>query len=385
MARKSHDDGGGGQEWMNTYSDLVTLLMTFFVLLFSMSTVDAEKWEAFVKAFTNPGEDIPQIVIDAQDHGGDSPLTNNGDANQLAEGINPTDTPTPLPTDFDDLYAFLQKYIDENNLGESIEVMKNGDSVVYIRFQNNIFFAPDKSDLLPQGLEVLGYLGDCLAAVQDQIYVVSINGHTADVNQEDYAVSEWMLSGERASRVAEYLDNEKDVDPTKLRPMGYGKSFPVGDNSTEEGREQNRRVDMTIVREEGQGSSQMEQQLASLFDPTQFPKSGGTQDIFDPSLTLGTEELPENLEDVLQDAASAAAEPQAPASSGGTEIPFPSSTGGETPPAPESSGSGGEVIPPPASSAAPPPASSTGGAVIPPPSSAPVGELQTAPIAGTQD
>ena len=108
MARKSHDDGGGGQEWMNTYSDLVTLLMTFFVLLFSMSSVDAEKWETFVKALAKDNANTSQIVINRpEDEGGDSPLTNNGDANQLAEGINPTDEPTPLPTDFDDLYAFL--------------------------------------------------------------------------------------------------------------------------------------------------------------------------------------------------------------------------------------------------------------------------------------
>ena len=173
MARKSHDDGGGGQEWMNTYSDLVTLLMTFFVLLFSMSSVDAEKWETFVKALAKDNANTSQIVINRpEDEGGDSPLTNNGDANQLAEGINPTDEPTPLPTDFDDLYAFLQKYVEENNLGAAIEISKSGDNVVYIRFRNNIFFMPDKSDLLPEGMEVLSYLGDCLAAVQDQIHLV---------------------------------------------------------------------------------------------------------------------------------------------------------------------------------------------------------------------
>ena len=288
MARKSHDDGGGGQEWMNTYSDLVTLLMTFFVLLFSMSSVDAEKWETFVKALAKDNANTSQIVINRpEDEGGDSPLTNNGDANQLAEGINPTDEPTPLPTDFDDLYAFLQKYVEENNLGAAIEISKSGDNVVYIRFRNNIFFMPDKSDLLPEGMEVLSYrrilqAGEStLAAVQDQIHLVSINGHTAQTDDPDYSVSDWMLSGERASRVADYLDNEKGFAPEKLRPMGYGKNFPIADNATKEGREQNRRVDMTIVRDAG-GGAEVDQQLASLFDPDQFPRSGGATDLLSP-------------------------------------------------------------------------------------------------------
>jgi len=378
MARKNRGgDEGGGQEWMNTYSDLVTLLMTFFVLLFSMSKVDAEKWEIFIKALANEGANTSQIVLNKPEDGaGDAPLENQGSGQQLAEG--PSDQESTLPTDFDDLYAYLQSYVEENNLGESIEVMKDGDSVVYIRFQNNIFFAPDKADLLPEGREVIGYLGDCLAAVQEQIYVVSINGHTADVGMDDYAVSEWMLSGERACQVADFLDNEKNVDPTKLRPMGYGKSFPVADNSTEEGKQKNRRVDITIVREEGQSGSQIEQQLASLFDPDQFPRTGGATDLFTASQEPGTEALPED------NGASAAA-------SQGEVIPPPASSAGEVIPPPSSSA--GEVIPPPSSSAGeviPPPASSTG-ATIPPPSSAAApapassgGGVQLIDLEGTQ-
>ena len=55
MAKKQREEPNTS-EWMNTYSDLVTLLLCFFVLLFSMSTINAEKWENFVKAFANPGD-----------------------------------------------------------------------------------------------------------------------------------------------------------------------------------------------------------------------------------------------------------------------------------------------------------------------------------------
>ena len=64
MAKKQREEPNTS-EWMNTYSDLVTLLLCFFVLLFSMSTINAEKWENFVKAFANPGDKTMQVVIDA--------------------------------------------------------------------------------------------------------------------------------------------------------------------------------------------------------------------------------------------------------------------------------------------------------------------------------
>ena len=88
-----------------------------------------------------------------------------------------------------------------------------------------------------------------------------------------------MLSSARAGQVADFLDMAMDIEPTKLRPMGYGKNYPVADNSTQEGREQNRRVDMTIVKDDGS----VDQQLADLFDPAQFPKSGGGLDLMEPS------------------------------------------------------------------------------------------------------
>lgn len=277
MAKKPREEGASN-EWMNTYSDLVTLLMCFFVLLFSMSSVDAEKWEMLVNAMKG---DKNQVVIDPDGNPGDDVIAGNtgdgGDSENVAVSGNPEDL-----TDFDELFDFLQKYVEEKGLSESIEVMKSGDNVVYIRFRNSIFFQPDKGNLLEEAKEILNYLGECLVAVEDQIYVVSINGHTADVQTPGvYVVSDWLLSGERASQVAKYLDEEMHFTPSKLRPMGYGKNFPIADNTTPEGREQNRRVDMTIVRDTG-STGDVEQQLASLFDPAQFPKTGGATDLFSP-------------------------------------------------------------------------------------------------------
>lgn len=277
MAKKPREEPSG-DAWMNTYSDLVTLLMTFFVLLFSMSSVDAEKWELLVEALAGSGN---QVVLDPDGIPGDYTVAGNdggGDGTNLVVSGDPSEL-----SDFNNLFAYLEKYVQDNNLSNSIEVMSSGDNAVYIRFRNSIFFMPDKADLRQETLEILDYLGDCLYAVEDQIYVISINGHTAQVDTLGgvYAVSDWILSAERASQVARFLDEQKGITGSKLRPMGYGKNFPIADNNTVEGREQNRRVDITIIRDTG-GGAEVDQQLASLFDPDQFPRSGGAGDVLGP-------------------------------------------------------------------------------------------------------
>lgn len=319
--KRHQQEEGGGDSWMNTYSDMVTLLLCFFVLLLSFSEVNAEKWERIVKAFAHPGDETDQIVIIDNEEGekGDDPLPNQSDANQLQEGISPSDQESLLPADFDDLFSYLQAYIEENNLSSSVEVSKSGDEAVYIRFQNNIFFSPDEYTLLASSHEVLGFVGDCLHNVEDQIYIISINGHTADAGSDDYAVSDWMLSSERASSVAIYLEEQKGIEPQKLRPMGYGKNFPVASNDTPEGREQNRRVDITIIRDtEGGKGGTINEELASLFDPTQFPHAGSVEEILTPP-TIEGETPPEE--------AGPAPEASAPAAPGNPAVQGPAPEG----------------------------------------------------------
>lgn len=318
MARKPHEEPSG-DSWMNTYSDLVTLLMTFFVLLFSMSSVNAEKWEMLVSALSDPDKETSQIVVlpDGVEQG-DNPAPSENEDNPQG-GLNPMDPEATVPESFDDLFAFLQKYVEEKNLSDSIEVMKNGDNVVYIRFHNSIFFEPDKAVLRSEANEILNYLGDCLYAVQNDIYVISINGHTADVGNDNYAVSDWLLSSERAAVVADYFDSTKDIEAVKLRPMGYGRAYPIADNSTIEGRQQNRRVDMTIVRSAGDaaGDARVQKELASLFDPDQFPTSGDVLDLLGGDAESSAAQQPK--EDTAADAADDAAADGAAADGAGGE------------------------------------------------------------------
>ena len=284
MKRRNREPEDTGS-WMNTYSDLVTLLMTFFVLLYSFSSVDSEKWEAFVKAFGTPGDATSQVVLGVEnpDPGANSPVP---DGSTAAEG-NPGSE--DLPQDFDQLYQYLEQYVQDSGNAGSIEVMKSGDSVVYIRFQDDIFFDSDEYYLRQSAYSVLDVIGDAIHNVEDEIYIISINGHTAQVDDPNYAVSDWMLSSERASSVAIYFEEEKQIDPQKMRPMGYGKNYPIASNDTPEGRQKNRRVDMAIVKNsEEVVAGDMEQVLQSLFDPTSFPTAGGVSDLFTPEGSISS-------------------------------------------------------------------------------------------------
>ena len=260
--------------WMNTYADMVTLLLCFFVMLYSMT-----KWQRFASAFQNVGIDADELLPD-QD--ATDPMAPGG-PQQAPEDAVILD-PDEMPTDFNQLYEYLKQYTQEHGMSDSVQLFK-GEDTVYIRFNNNIFFFPDRAVLKEESLPILGVLGDCLHNVEDEIYLININGHTASVEYENYPVSAWTLSGERATNIAIFLEDQKSISPKKLRPIGYGDNYPVATNDTEEGRMQNRRVDMVIISNEAEfaKSGSVYEQFAGLFDPNIFPREGGISDLLDPT------------------------------------------------------------------------------------------------------
>lgn len=261
MARKKHGDEGGGYSWMDTYGDMVTLLLAFFVMLFSMSSINEEKWEVLVKAFRSRGVETTQVVLIPEGEGTDL-ATNHGQAEVDDTKI---DIETELPEDFDQLFEYLKAYIEANEMGASVSVQKNGDNSVYIRFADNIFFNPDSAVLLPDNTGILEFLGKCLVNIEAQVRMTRIDGHTADPKIENYNISDRTLSTDRANSVLLYFEEIAGVDPTKLMSSGYGKNYPIADNNTPEGRQRNRRVEMMIL--SNNDSEMTTEELYAMIDP----------------------------------------------------------------------------------------------------------------------
>ena len=254
MRRKSGGGGeGGGDSWLNTYADMVTLLLTFFAVLLSMSTVNQEKYNAFIRSFSNlPPEVIEEIT---------NPATNEQELAETANEVSPEAAKA-----MSDLYEKLVGYVEENGMTDTVSINKI-DQVIFIKFDSSVFFEPDKYIMRQGGKETLSFIGDGIKEYETMINLVAICGHTATVpDNSNSIVSDWMLSGERAAIVAMFFEDEKAVDPQKMLLLGYGKNLPIATNDTEEGRMENRRVELVIVGADSNLSFDPYTDLNDLYD-----------------------------------------------------------------------------------------------------------------------
>ncbi len=236
MARKR---GGGSEEeggnWMDTYGDMVTLILTFFVLLYSMSSIDKEKFQYIAQAFASMGNVINTVV--AGENKVDNPTGNLIEEAQLNAG--------EVPENFDQLYQYIQSFVEKKGLSGSVELEK-GASNVTLKFRDNIFFSGDSGVLLQEGKDLLTGISPGIQAVDKYILAIKVNGHTAESQYSK--VNEWDLSSGRANAVVKFLQDLNISQKNKYSAQGFGKYRPVTTNDTEENRRQNRRVEIIIIR-----------------------------------------------------------------------------------------------------------------------------------------
>lgn len=234
MARRKKFKRGGGASWLETYSDMVTLLLTFFIMLYAMSTIDAAKYAAIVASFSKQMN--PEVYYT---QGSPSDREGESEAVEMNEDEEEAD-------ELDALYSLLKQYVDENNLTEQVEISKTKE-YVFIRFSDAVTFR-GYSDVLEQsGRDILDVLAQGLVLVDEYVEEVIIAGHTAEVEYDKTDIDR-SLSTDRANVVLKYLENKDVISPAKYLAIGYGLYSPIADNSTPEGRAKNRRVEIYISR-----------------------------------------------------------------------------------------------------------------------------------------
>ncbi|WP_300667701.1 flagellar motor protein MotB [Desulfoluna sp.] len=235
------DEGGGGApQWMCTFSDLVTLLMCFFVLLFAMSTIQEETFKELVQSLRS-ALGVQQVPETGTREG----LVMNSDS----------DTHEPKDHAVDELGGMVQKEMEEivsdvrelimfNKLGGQVRVEETEDGAV-ITIADMVIFGPGESRLSENGRIVMEKVAMVLAQFH---YPVTVSGHTdaMPMDNRDYA-SNWELSTGRATSVVRFLIS-MGIDPTQLKAQGFAHYRPVADNRTPEGRSKNRRVEITYER-----------------------------------------------------------------------------------------------------------------------------------------
>lgn len=223
---------------MDTYGDMITLVLTFFVLLYSMSSMDTSKWQYIAEAFSKGKISDTQIQVVGD------PNPDNDPTAVYDDTVPEVDVYDEI-VDFEDFFMYLKEVVTTNNLQESVSV-EMSNTGVYMRFRDNVFFEGDSDVLLDEGKYILDIISDGIRSVNERIHAIKVSGHTAGAANS--SANEWTLSSGRATSVINYMLSLDACDPEKFSAAGYGKYRPVDTNDTEEGRRQNRRVEIVFIR-----------------------------------------------------------------------------------------------------------------------------------------
>ena len=298
MAKKKQEDPPkGSPAWMATFSDLMNLLLCFFVLLFSMSSVDANKWEEVVASMTSAfsvfedgsttigegtlvgmgttqlsnldeyysslgqksednGEDYMDKPgekdqgSDDQKNDGKTPDESQGEGKkediEIGEGKLTEALEAANWKETTEMVDAISEMTERYNISGLMEVgMDVNGKYVELTISGSVLFESGSAELKKECLPLLSKVGDILKVYSDNN--VQVIGHTDNIpmKSQTYSSND-ILSSARAISVSHYLINEKGVSVEHISWTGRGEYDPIDTNSTAEGRARNRRVEIRI-------------------------------------------------------------------------------------------------------------------------------------------
>lgn len=231
----SGEESGG---WLMTYGDMMTLLLTFFVLLFTMSETKMDTFAQLVESLRSSigKEDVPQ----AGTREGLTMLDVEGESKPNAVD----ELGALVAAEMDSIQSEVEEFILKNKLGGSVKVKQDGRGAV-ITISDIVLFPPGKTEINKGADSLLLKIKDMLKQFQ---YHIKIEGHTDNVpiHNEQFP-SNWELSANRASKIVRFLI-ENGIPPEQLSAEGFAEYRPIASNDTPEGRAQNRRVEIVYER-----------------------------------------------------------------------------------------------------------------------------------------
>lgn len=237
MARKrrQEENSGGGEAWLATYADLVTLLLCFFVLLFASSTLDVAKFEAFISSFQGGTGVMP---------GGDKM-----DNLPSLSGDSDDETDSELE-DLTTIKELIDEYSEEKGIEADIETVIEERGLL-IRSLDNVFFDSGKAEVKQEAKSMLDFIGELIKKEEFSERQLRIEGHTDSdpiTNISNKYPTNWELSAIRATNVLRYLTEAQGIDGNRVSTSGYGDTRPIVPNDTPTNKAINRRVDLIILR-----------------------------------------------------------------------------------------------------------------------------------------
>jgi chemotaxis protein MotB len=241
--RREPEEHVNHERWLVSYADFITLLFAFFVVMYSISSINEGKYkvisQALIGVFNDAdhslkpipiGEERPKTVTPAQ------PLVNDSDETSAGVG----GTADPLKSIASDISAAFGDLISSNQM-----TVRGNELWVEIELNSSLLFA--SADAMPsdQAFTIIDKVAAILKPFENPIHVEGFTDNFP-ISTAQYPTN-WELSSARAASIVRMLAMQ-GVNPSRLASVGYGEFQPVANNATVEGRSRNRRVVLVVSR-----------------------------------------------------------------------------------------------------------------------------------------
>lgn len=245
--RPQKKQDAGAPAWMTTYGDMVTLLLTFFILLFTFSSLDVQRFQEVMSAIQHSFMGRSGILVGSADPtAGEGQRMDAAEATleELAEAMGEREqTVLEMLHELEEIYEEVKSFLQEAGLEDDIQLRLEERGVV-LELPERILFDSGQAVLKEEFLPTLDILVELLEDLPNQIIV---EGHTDNIPISTFLYpTNWELSVARGVSVARYLVEEHEINPRRLVATGYGEYHPIDTNETPEGRARNRRVSLVI-------------------------------------------------------------------------------------------------------------------------------------------
>ncbi|SHK30852.1 flagellar motor protein MotB [Desulforamulus aeronauticus] len=224
------------ERWLITYSDLITLLLIFFIVMYTLSKIDANKYHAIAASLSKSMGGSQSIL----DNGGPSIVPGVGEAKELEAGLEKAEQES-----MERIKKQIEEYVNQQGLAGKVTVTIEERGVV-VSFQDVVLFPLGSDALNNFSREIVDTVGAILHQTPNYIRV---EGHTDNLPiRTGRFPSNWELSLARSATVVHRLIQFSSIPPDRLSATGYGEYRPRMPNDTDANRQQNRRVDIIVLR-----------------------------------------------------------------------------------------------------------------------------------------
>ena len=240
MSDFDEDEGGFDEPtapaWMATFGDLMSLLLTFFVLLMSFASMDTRKFAAIAGSMRDAFgvQTIHAGLVESLSHS----LVRLSDS-ESTPMLRIVNLPTSVSEREQSLLERLRKAIEDRELQRVLQAEKSPRGVS-LRMNESILFRSGEAELSPRAIV---YLREVASLIRDVPGKISIEGHTDSTATTVSERTNWQLSADRAIAVLAQLVQAEGIDAERLQATAFGDTRPIASNVDERGRALNRRVE----------------------------------------------------------------------------------------------------------------------------------------------